>query len=70
LFGQNIVAEQIYRVIYCLCTVIGASASLGNVIDFTDAAFLSMAIPNVLGLFLLSPVVRAELQDYIKRHSL
>lgn len=65
MFGQSIWLDKGYKLIYCLFAVIGCSAQLNHVIDFTDAAFLSMAIPNMVGLFLLAPVVKRELKAYL-----
>jgi AGCS family alanine or glycine:cation symporter len=47
--------------------VIGAAMSLGAVIDFTDAAVFSMALFNIAGLYVLMPVVKAELNSYLAR---
>ena len=47
--------------------VIGASASLGPVIDFSDAMIFAMAIPNIIALYLLMPVVKAEMNRYLGR---
>ena len=33
-------------------------------LDFSDAMIFAMALANVLGLYLLAPVVRAELAAY------
>lgn len=65
LTNQNIVIDKIYKILYCALAVVGTSATLSSVIDFTDAAFLSMAIPNILGLFLLAPIVKKDLKAYL-----
>ena len=44
--------------------VIGASMSLGPVIDFSDAMIFAMAFPNILGMYFLLPVVKKELDEY------
>ena len=41
--------------------------SLGSVIDFSDMMILAMAFPNILGLYMMSGEVRADLRDYISR---
>lgn len=64
LFGAGALAVQAYRALYFGATVLGASAELGPVIDFSDAMIFLMAVPNVIGLYLLLPLVRADLQDY------
>ncbi|MCP5083643.1 MAG: alanine:cation symporter family protein, partial [Alphaproteobacteria bacterium] len=44
--------------------VIGASMSLGPVIDFSDAMIFTMAIANIIGLYLLMPKVKELVADY------
>ena len=45
--------------------VVGASISLGSVIDFSDAMIFAMVVPNIIGVVLLTPVVRKELNKYM-----
>jgi AGCS family alanine or glycine:cation symporter len=65
LFGEGKIIQIMFKIFYCLLTVIGGSVSLSAVIDFTDAAFLSMAIPNLIGLFMLAPLVKKDLKAYL-----
>lgn len=64
LFGRSKLTELSYKLLFLVFIVIGASVSLGAVLDFSDMMILSMALPNVIGLLLLSGEVRAELKDY------
>ena len=41
--------------------------NLGPVIDFSDAAIFSMAVVNIIGLYILMPIVKAELNSYLAR---
>ncbi len=47
--------------------VIGAAASLGPVIDFSDAAIFAMAVVNIFCLYFLMRIVRKELNSYSSR---
>lgn len=67
LFGEGHTKELIFKVIFCLFVVIGASASLGPVIDFSDAAIFAMAVVNITALYLLMPIVKAEMNRYMAR---
>ncbi len=67
LFGESDSVEMAFKIFYCLCVIIGSSVSLGSLIDLSDAFLLSMAIPNILGLFILAPEVKRELNDYIAK---
>ena len=67
LFGEGKVTELIFKIIFCIFVVIGAAASLGPVIDFSDAAIFAMAVVNIFALYFLMKVVRAELNSYSAR---
>ena len=64
LVGEGVWKEMIFKLFFCICVVIGASMSLGPVIDFSDSMIFAMSIPNVIGLYLLMPVVRNEINQY------
>ena len=49
--------------------VLGSVLNVGSVIDFSDFMVLGMAFPNILGLVMLTPLVRQKLDDYMLRHS-
>ncbi len=55
-----------YYAIFLGFTVLGASSSLNNVIDFSDMMVLTMAFPNIIGLVIMGPEVYADLQVYLK----
>jgi alanine or glycine:cation symporter, AGCS family len=65
LFGRNKITDISYKVLFCIFVVVGASASLGAVVDFSDAMIFAMAVPNLIGLFFLLPVVKTELAKYV-----
>lgn len=67
LFGEGRTKELVFKVIFCVFVVIGAAASLGPVIDFSDAAIFAMAVVNIAALYVLMPVVKAELASYRAR---
>jgi AGCS family alanine or glycine:cation symporter len=39
--------------------------NLGPVIDFSDAAIFAMAVVNIIGLYILMPIVKDELNRYL-----
>lgn len=67
LFGEGKAQELTFKSIFCVFVVIGASASLGPVIDFSDAAIFAMAVVNIIGLYVLMPIVKRELNSYWSR---
>ncbi len=62
LFGSRF--NIIFRVIFVVFVVFGSVVTLKNVLDFTDMLILSMAFPNIIGGIILSPQIKACLQDY------
>ncbi|MFS0781828.1 alanine/glycine:cation symporter family protein [Bacillus sp. 1P06AnD] len=64
LFGYSSI--KWYRVFYTLSVVVGAVAGLGIVWTIADIFNALMAIPNLIGLLLLSGVVAAETKDFNK----
>ncbi len=64
LFGESQTTELIFKVMFCIFVVIGAAMNLGPVIDFSDAAIFAMAVVNIIGLYFLMPIVKAELIRY------
>ncbi|MCI2395217.1 alanine/glycine:cation symporter family protein [Aliiroseovarius sediminis] len=67
LFGEGHTKEVVFKVIFCIFVVIGASANLGPVIDFSDAAIFAMAVVNIVALYFLMPIVKRELHSYQSR---
>lgn len=66
LFGRGQTADMVYKIIFLLFVVIGSAATLDAVIKFSDAMILALVFPNMIGLLLLFPKVRDELNRYIK----
>jgi AGCS family alanine or glycine:cation symporter len=64
LFGESVITDAVYKVLFLLFVVAGASMQLGSVIDFSDAMIFAMAFPNVLGIYFLLPTVKRELDEY------
>jgi AGCS family alanine or glycine:cation symporter len=64
LFGDNQTAENVYKVVFCIFTVLGSVTALDAVLGFSDAAIFLMSVPNVIGLYILARVLRKELSQY------
>ena len=66
LFGRSKTQEYVYKFLFCVFVVIGSAASLGSVVNFSDAIIYAMLVPNMIGLFFLAPRVRDELKKYME----
>ncbi|HHB77775.1 MAG TPA: alanine:cation symporter family protein [Saprospiraceae bacterium] len=66
LFGRSKAADTTYKVLFLLFVIIGSSASLGAVTDFSDAMIFAMIFPNMIGLVVLAPVVQKEFHRFLE----
>ena len=64
LFGSR--AIRIYRILFIAAVIVGAMMHLEFVWNFSDLMNGMMAIPNLIGLLLLSRVVKEETDRYFK----
>ncbi|MFE9629325.1 alanine/glycine:cation symporter family protein [Streptomyces sp. NPDC006527] len=61
LFGRSRASELTYKVVYTLFAVTGSLLTLQTLIDMADAVLFMLAVINIIGLYLLAPVVKREL---------
>ena len=64
LFGPRSI--RIYRIFFVAAVIVGATTSLEFVWNFSDLMNGMMAIPNLIGLLLLSRIIKAETERYFK----
>jgi len=67
LVGNKPTADLMFKVTYLMVLIVGSSMTLTAVMDFADAMILGMAFPNMIGLYILAPKVKAMLDSYNKR---
>ncbi|WP_420593396.1 amino acid carrier protein [Robiginitalea biformata] len=67
LFGKSKKSEMVYKSLFLVFVVIGASVSLGAVLDFSDMMILAMSFPNIIGLYIMSGEVRGDLREYMTK---
>jgi AGCS family alanine or glycine:cation symporter len=67
LFGSSSI--KVYQAMYLSAIMLGAIASLGNVIDFSDMMILSCAFPNIIGCLFLLPLLKEKLNEYWTKYS-
>ena len=65
LFGVR--STLAYKALFLTFACLGAIFQAGAVIDFGDMMILGMAFPNLLGVVMLSGVVKRELDRYMQR---
>ena len=67
LFGKSEKIELLYKLIFLVFVVIGASVGLGAVLAFSDMLILTMSFPNIIGLYILSGEVKKDLKEYNRK---
>jgi AGCS family alanine or glycine:cation symporter len=65
--GSRKYSDTVYRLLFLSFIIVGASSTLGAVVDFSDMMILSMGFPNIIGLLILAPEVKRDLKSYLKR---
>jgi len=64
LVGDSKLAEVSFKLFFLAFVVIGASIQLSSVVDLSDALVFVVAVPNLIGLYLLAPVIKQEINRY------
>ncbi|MBL4753072.1 MAG: alanine:cation symporter family protein [Flavobacteriales bacterium] len=67
LFGESKMVQAIYKVLFCVFVFIGAIMALDPVIGFSDAMIFAMCFPNILGLYILAPGIRNDMNSFFNR---
>ena len=65
LFGSKTIS--LYHILFCTMTFLGGIVNFGIVLDFSDLLILSMAIPNLIGLYIMHNEIKEELDKYISK---
>lgn len=65
LFGTK--SSIIFKLIFLGFTILGTVVSTSIMVDFSFMLILGMALPNILGLYILSGDVKRELDSYLKK---
>ncbi len=67
LFGER--TSIVYKGLFLMFTVLGSIVTRGNILDFSDLMILGMSIPNLIGVFLLSGIVKRQLDLYWAKYT-
>ncbi|MGV9885100.1 alanine/glycine:cation symporter family protein [Streptomyces sp. NPDC003006] len=66
LFGRSRASELTFKVLYTLFAVAGSLLTLETLIGMADAVLFMLAVINIIGLYLLAPVVKRELNSFLE----
>jgi AGCS family alanine or glycine:cation symporter len=65
-FGKSKISDLTYKSLFLIFIVIGAAGDMSSVWAFSDAMILALVFPNMIGLLILFPKVKEELNKYLK----
>ena len=65
LFGRSKASEISYKFVFLFFTVVGTVLTFGQVLNFADAALFICAFINLLGVYMLLPVIKREMKAYL-----
>jgi len=65
LFGEKY--TLVFKLIFIAFTVMASVTSASALLDFSDLLILSMALPNLIGLYMLQGDVKENLTEYLKK---
>jgi AGCS family alanine or glycine:cation symporter len=65
LFGRGEKSDLTYKLLFLSFVIIGSAASMNSIWAFSDAMIFAMVFPNMVGLYLLFPVVKEQLSKYL-----
>jgi AGCS family alanine or glycine:cation symporter len=64
LFGEGTMTQLTFKLVFCIFIVLGSAVQLNALIDLSDALVFIVAIPNLIGLYILAPIVKDEITRY------
>jgi AGCS family alanine or glycine:cation symporter len=67
LFSERKASRVAYRLFLCAVLTVAPTLSIEQVTNLVDSLNFSMAIPNLIAVYLLLPELRADLASYWQR---
>ncbi|MCX5604753.1 alanine:cation symporter family protein [Streptomyces phaeochromogenes] len=64
LFGKSRTSEIAFKIIWSVFVILGSLLSLDSLISLADSALFLLSVFNIIGLYLLAPVVKRELASF------
>jgi len=67
IFGGTQGSIALYKFIFCIALIPGAVLTLNEVYSLMSSLFFMMAIPNIIGIYIMAPELKADLKSYLSR---
>ncbi len=66
-FGESTLSSNLFRIIYIVAIIPGGVFSVSQVFDIMDSFFFLMAIPNIIGIYLMAGELKRDTRSYHSR---
>jgi AGCS family alanine or glycine:cation symporter len=67
MIGDGKKSEITYKFVYIILLIPGGVLTTTQVFDIIDSLFFMLAVPNIIGLYIMAPELKADLEDYLRR---
>jgi alanine or glycine:cation symporter, AGCS family len=67
IFGNTRASVGIFKTLFCLLLIPGAVLTSQQVFNIIDSLFFLLAIPNIIGLYIMAPEIKEDLESYMVR---
>lgn len=66
-FGEGKLSMGIFKTIFCLVLIPAGVFSAKEVYSLVDSLYFLMAVPNIIGIYFLAPVIKRDTLSYLAR---
>jgi len=66
-FGSSKISDAIFKLTFCALLIPGGIWTADVVFDLIDSLYFMMAIPNIIGIYIMAPELKRDIADYIAR---
>ncbi len=66
-FGFSATSRTLFKIIYIAAIIPGAAFTMRQVFDIMDSLFFLMAVPNIIGIYLMAGEIKRDTKRYLAR---
>ena len=65
--GRTNTSKRVYKFVFIALLIPGGVFTTKQVFDIIDSLFFLLTVPNIIGLYILAPEVKADLERYLRK---
>jgi len=66
-FGGGSKSMTTFKIVFCAALIPGAVFSVDEVYSLMDSMFFLMAVPNIIGIYIMAPELKRDIKSYLAR---